>query len=156
MQIKSRQAHVPSFINEHSAACVLGDPGYLTLLSLRLRVQRGSTKKTLKTLTSPEPIRYMTETVVLDASSVRGTIRNMKILISGDSKGNLAALFKRVSAVDKSNGPFDMLFCVGCFFPDSGTENNERFTSASAHLCSCHCIQAASRPRRYGGKGGQH
>ena len=44
----------------------------------------------------------------------------MKVLITGDVNGSLNALFKRVSTVNKSNGPFDMLFCVGCFFPIAG------------------------------------
>ena len=44
----------------------------------------------------------------------------MKVLITGDVNGSLAALFKRVTTVNKSNGPFDMLFCVGCFFPNAG------------------------------------
>lgn len=44
----------------------------------------------------------------------------MKVLITGDVNGSLAALFKRVTTVNKSNGPFDMLFCVGCFFPIAG------------------------------------
>ena len=44
-----------------------------------------------------------------------------KVLISGDPQGNLAALFKRAAAVNKSNGPFDMLLCVGSFFEPAGT-----------------------------------
>lgn len=45
----------------------------------------------------------------------------LKVLVSGDPQGKLGALFKRVAAVNKSNGPFDFLFCVGSFFPPSGT-----------------------------------
>jgi hypothetical protein len=44
----------------------------------------------------------------------------IKVLVSGDPQGKLGALFKRVAAVNKSNGPFDFLFCVGSFFPPSG------------------------------------
>ena len=43
-----------------------------------------------------------------------------KVLLSGDPEGKLGALFKRVAAVNKSNGPFDMLICVGSFFPPGG------------------------------------
>ena len=44
----------------------------------------------------------------------------MKILLSGDVNGKWNALFKRVSAVNKSNGPFDLLLCTGRTFPDAG------------------------------------
>ena len=43
-----------------------------------------------------------------------------KVLLSGDPEGKLGALFKRVAAVNKSNGPFDLLICVGSFFPQGG------------------------------------
>jgi len=43
-----------------------------------------------------------------------------KVLISGDVHGNLSALFKRVQAVNKANGPFDLLLCTGGFFPECG------------------------------------
>ncbi|XP_021896794.1 LOW QUALITY PROTEIN: zinc finger CCCH domain-containing protein 64 [Carica papaya] len=42
-----------------------------------------------------------------------------RILLSGDVLGRLNPLFKRVQSVNKSAGPFDALFCVGQFFPDS-------------------------------------
>jgi len=42
------------------------------------------------------------------------------VLVSGDPQGKLGALFKRLDAVNKSNGPFDYLFCVGSFFPPAG------------------------------------
>jgi hypothetical protein len=45
---------------------------------------------------------------------------SVKVLVSGDPGGKLSTLFKRVAAVNKSNGPFDYLFCVGSFFPPSG------------------------------------
>lgn len=41
----------------------------------------------------------------------------VKVLIAGDVRGNLGALYKRVSAVNDSKaGPFHALFCVGPFF----------------------------------------
>ncbi|OWM83147.1 zinc finger CCCH domain-containing protein 64 isoform X1 [Punica granatum] len=42
-----------------------------------------------------------------------------RILLCGDVLGRLGQLFKRVSSVNKSAGPFDALLCVGQFFPDS-------------------------------------
>ncbi|XP_027330082.1 zinc finger CCCH domain-containing protein 64 isoform X3 [Abrus precatorius] len=42
-----------------------------------------------------------------------------RILLCGDVLGRLNQLYKRVSSVNKSAGPFDALFCVGQFFPDS-------------------------------------
>lgn len=41
----------------------------------------------------------------------------LKILVAGDVEGKFKQLFDRVSAVNKKAGPFDMLFCVGSFFP---------------------------------------
>ena len=43
-----------------------------------------------------------------------------KVLLSGSVDGKISSLFKRVSAVNKSNGPFDMLLCSGRFFPEAG------------------------------------
>jgi len=40
----------------------------------------------------------------------------MKVLVAGDVEGNIAALFKRVEAVNKKAGPFEMVLCVGSFF----------------------------------------
>ncbi|CAI5975915.1 unnamed protein product [Closterium sp. NIES-65] len=42
-----------------------------------------------------------------------------RYLFAGDVEGRLNLLFKRAAAVNKSNGPFDCLFCVGAFFPPS-------------------------------------
>eukprot|EP00899_Mesostigma_viride_P019995 jgi/Mesvir1/27998/Mv20194-RA.1 len=42
-----------------------------------------------------------------------------KVLLCGDPQGRLHTLFKRVAAVNKSNGPFDVVFCVGQFFPSA-------------------------------------
>ena len=44
----------------------------------------------------------------------------MKVLLSGDINGKWNALFKRVTAVNKSNGPFDVLLCTGGTFADAG------------------------------------
>eukprot|EP00232_Nephroselmis_pyriformis_P016762 CAMPEP_0182878580 /NCGR_PEP_ID=MMETSP0034_2-20130328/15439_1 /TAXON_ID=156128 /ORGANISM="Nephroselmis pyriformis, Strain CCMP717" /LENGTH=642 /DNA_ID=CAMNT_0025011473 /DNA_START=1 /DNA_END=1929 /DNA_ORIENTATION=+ len=46
--------------------------------------------------------------------------QSKKVLISGDVGGKWEALFKRVGAVNKSNGPFDCLFCVGGSFAPGG------------------------------------
>eukprot|EP00873_Tetraselmis_striata_P042256 jgi/Tetstr1/462520/TSEL_007509.t1 len=43
----------------------------------------------------------------------------VSILISGDCGGKLTAMFKRVASVNKSNGPFAALLCVGSFFQPS-------------------------------------
>eukprot|EP00250_Pteridium_aquilinum_P012486 c20756_g3_i1 orf=573-2408(-) len=40
-----------------------------------------------------------------------------RILLCGDVGGNFDQLFKRISSVNKANGPFDALLCVGQFFP---------------------------------------
>ncbi|KAI8029188.1 Zinc finger CCCH domain-containing protein 64 [Camellia lanceoleosa] len=42
-----------------------------------------------------------------------------RILLCGDVLGHLNQLFKRVSSFNKSVGPFDTLFYVDQFFPDS-------------------------------------
>jgi hypothetical protein len=44
----------------------------------------------------------------------------VKTLLSGDVNGAFAALFKRVETVNKKNGPFDVLVCVGSFFAPGG------------------------------------
>ena len=46
-----------------------------------------------------------------------------KVLLAGDVGGSLQALFKRVAAVNKSSGPFDLLLCTGSFFPHSGKQS---------------------------------
>nr|XP_007154656.1 hypothetical protein PHAVU_003G136700g [Phaseolus vulgaris]ESW26650.1 hypothetical protein PHAVU_003G136700g [Phaseolus vulgaris] len=51
-----------------------------------------------------------------------------RILLCGDVLGRLNQLFKRVSSVTKSAGPFDALLCVGQFFPDS-PDQLEEFTA---------------------------
>lgn len=49
----------------------------------------------------------------------------LKILVSGDVEGKFSQLFSRVSAVNKKNGPFEMLLCVGNFFGEDNTEWDE-------------------------------
>jgi hypothetical protein len=43
-----------------------------------------------------------------------------KVLLSGDVQGKFQSLFNRVAAVNKSNGPFDLLLCTGSFMPKEG------------------------------------
>jgi hypothetical protein len=43
----------------------------------------------------------------------------MKILACGDVCGNISQLVKRVEAVNKKAGPFEMVLCVGQFFNDT-------------------------------------
>lgn len=45
-----------------------------------------------------------------------------KILISGDAEGRFDLLFSKVNTINKKNGPFDFLLCVGNFF---GVNNSE-------------------------------
>lgn len=45
-----------------------------------------------------------------------------KVLIAGDVEGNFKLLFARVDAINKKNGPFDFLLCVGNFF---GEDNGD-------------------------------
>lgn len=49
----------------------------------------------------------------------------VKVLFAGDVGGKVEALFKRVAAVNSSNGPFDMLLCTGGFFAGSGPDDDE-------------------------------
>ncbi|XP_064476195.1 CWF19-like protein 1 [Ornithodoros turicata] len=49
----------------------------------------------------------------------------LKILVCGDVNGQFHKLFDRVSNVNKKNGPFDMLLCVGDFFGDDLSEWEE-------------------------------
>ncbi|GAM25923.1 hypothetical protein SAMD00019534_090980 [Acytostelium subglobosum LB1] len=45
----------------------------------------------------------------------------IKVLVVGDVSGAFTQLFKRVAAVNKSNGPFHMMLCVGAFFTPYST-----------------------------------
>ncbi|KAK7265375.1 hypothetical protein RJT34_32994 [Clitoria ternatea] len=59
-----------------------------------------------------------------------------RILLCGDVLGRLNQLFKRVSSVNKSAGPFDALLCVGQFFPDSPDQVDEftAFLEGGSHI----------------------
>lgn len=50
----------------------------------------------------------------------RTSMSPKKVLLSGSVGGKISVLFKRVAAVNTSNGPFDMLLCTGRFFPEAG------------------------------------
>jgi hypothetical protein len=66
---------------------------------------------------------------VLFACKMSGNKEAPRILLCGDVNGHLHALYKRVLAVNKSNGPFDALLCVGQFFPRTpdGIEEMETY-----------------------------
>ncbi|KAL6784615.1 CGL125 [Auxenochlorella protothecoides x Auxenochlorella symbiontica] len=49
----------------------------------------------------------------------------VKALFAGACNGSIDALFKRASAVNASNGPFDLLICVGQFFGAAGPDDGE-------------------------------
>ncbi|KAL0053002.1 hypothetical protein WJX82_011315 [Trebouxia sp. C0006] len=66
----------------------------------------------------------------------------MKVLVTGDPGGNLPALFKRVAAVNKSNGPFDLLFCVGSFFSHADCKEDAAPVSADAQAYTSGSKQA--------------
>ena len=71
----------------------------------------------------------------------------MKVLLSGDVNGKWNALFKRVSAVNKSNGPFDVLLCTGRTFAEAG----KAFTilHPCTHMLGTPClIYPPSKPDR--------
>ncbi len=57
----------------------------------------------------------------------------VKLLLSGDVAGSLSGLSKRVAAVNKTNGPFDVCFCAGGFFPSAGL----------LHLKYCNMLSAS-------------
>ena len=56
------------------------------------------------------------------AEIAKSCMADVKILIAGSVRGNLEGLYKRVAAVNKSNGPFDLLLCTGDFFGESLTQ----------------------------------
>ena len=43
-----------------------------------------------------------------------------KVLFSGTVNGKFKQLYKRMAAVNKSNGPFDVLLCIGNPLPEAG------------------------------------
>ncbi|CAL4123010.1 unnamed protein product, partial [Meganyctiphanes norvegica] len=46
----------------------------------------------------------------------------VRILVVGDVEGNFNQLFKRIHTVQKKNGPFSMLLCIGEFFGPNNSE----------------------------------
>ena len=55
-----------------------------------------------------------------------------KILVAGDVKGDLAAVFGRVATLNASKGPFDCLMCVGDFLGEAGAAAIEPYTSGTS------------------------
>jgi hypothetical protein len=51
------------------------------------------------------------------------TSNSVKILLVGDCNGAFKTLFAKVAVVNKKNGPFDAVFCVGSFFATGGARN---------------------------------
>ncbi|CAG7832388.1 unnamed protein product, partial [Allacma fusca] len=62
---------------------------------------------------------------ILGAITMQSTVAadHIKILVAGDTKGKFKELFDRVSTVNRKNGPFNLLLCVGDFFPDVYSED---------------------------------
>ena len=43
----------------------------------------------------------------------------IKVLACGDVQGQISQLLKRIEAVNKKAGPFEMVLCVGQFFNET-------------------------------------
>ncbi|VDK44991.1 unnamed protein product [Anisakis simplex] len=56
-----------------------------------------------------------------------------KVLVSGDVNGRFEQLIKRVTNVNRKNGPFDVLICVGEFF-GANEERNEDVVSGKVEF----------------------
>ena len=52
------------------------------------------------------------------------TATTLKVLASGDVDGRFAAFLKRLEAVEKKAGPFEMVLCVGSFFGTAGDDTD--------------------------------
>lgn len=70
----------------------------------------------------------------------------VKVLLAGDCGGNFAALFNRVASVNKKNGPFKLLLCVGDFFgPGGACSSSNSLQQLPARspphnmACGCRC-----------------
>ena len=50
----------------------------------------------------------------------------VKLMVCGDVGGNLDELFKKVEAVQKKSGVFDMLLCVGEVIPTASAGSMRR------------------------------
>nr|CDJ80949.1 Cwf19 and Cwf19 protein domain containing protein [Haemonchus contortus] len=48
-----------------------------------------------------------------------------RVLCVGDVRGEFEQLAKKIAVINKKNGPFDMLFCVGEFFGSNADENEK-------------------------------
>ena len=48
----------------------------------------------------------------------------LKVLASGDVDGRFAAFLKRLEAVERKAGPFEMVLCVGSFFGSAGDDGD--------------------------------
>lgn len=46
-------------------------------------------------------------------------------LVCGDARGNFRQLFNRLDSINKKNGPFELMLCVGDFFGSNGEQNDE-------------------------------
>lgn len=57
---------------------------------------------------------------MLKKQSLHVSMSAVKVLLAGDCLGGFDTLFKKVAAVNKKNGPFDLLLCVGQFFEEAG------------------------------------
>jgi hypothetical protein len=69
-------------------------------------------------------------------------------LVCGDVEGRFKKLFTRVDTVNKKNGPFDLLLCVGNFFGDPASEEwklykdgilKGKITFIRTYMCCC-CV----------------
>ena len=58
------------------------------------------------------------------------TKQQRKILLCGDVRGKLPALYKRFDAVNKKAGPFEAIFCVGAFLPPPNDDPHDDPTAA--------------------------
>jgi len=47
----------------------------------------------------------------------------IKVLACGDVKGQIGPLLKRIEAVNKKAGPFEMVLCVGQFFDETSGDH---------------------------------
>ncbi|VDO90168.1 unnamed protein product [Haemonchus placei] len=51
-----------------------------------------------------------------------------RVLCVGDVRGEFEQLARKIAVINKKNGPFDMLFCVGEFFGSNADENEKILT----------------------------
>ena len=61
---------------------------------------------------------YNLKIIVNQLGAMSGAAGSVKVLLAGDVCGKIETLFKRVTTVNASNGPFDALLCVGLFLPE--------------------------------------